>query len=536
MNKPDIIRRVKLLFTDTDDIITKLCKSSFDIELIATVLNSYLTDEAKAKVILAYANSLYSDKTEFLNSDVVAFIKSLVRSTIPQYPLWCIPNYIPIINTRAEAETHYINRNKAIMTLGRAGDGDTELYRFITNYYDYMYVNSSCLCDMLFGKVTHTNKTIKNNNRLKIIKEFGAGKVGRAFMISDQNNNPYIMKTMNINLPNESPFTLELKEVSRGNPIAKAILIENNKIRVAGSDDFTNQTVLHILLNLFLDDSLNYIHQYDAFICGTAGINIMDIANEGDMYKYLNSLPTDTLQLEACEECLRQLLPILAYLKKPEIGFSHNDLKLKNVFVHKMADGKIIYRMADYDKSSISLRSIRFYNNSMDYISLAVTLPIPYNGISPAILLSGLSSIYTRTTAVMGKGVSLLTMYNAQGYYLGYDLYTLVASMLFHPGVYRAYLNKHTGFMHRVVKAINIGDTEGVSDFTTFMTVINRYMDPTRITTVTDLQSIQNINGLLHKNEIMIRNDYDNLLNELNIKSFKPSAAAKRFYEVTTEK
>ena len=253
----------------------------------------------------------------------------------------------------------------------------------------------------------------------------------------------------------------------------------------------------------------------------------MDIANQGDMYQYINGLPTDKDRLEACEECIRQLLPVLTYLKKPEIGFMHNDLKLKNVFVHKGDNKKVFYRLADFDKSAISWRCIRFYNNSKDYVSCSV----PHRGMDPATLSGGTCSKVTRNTDLIGKTVMVSTMFNAEGYYLGYDLYTLVASMLFHPGVYSAFLTER-GFMSSLINAMNIGDRSSQ-----FMSVIRTYMEADdRKTHGETLQSITAINGVLHKNSITIRNDCDNIMRELKVAPFKPSLLGESFYAVTSDK
>ena len=484
-----------------------------DARLVALVKHSHLTEEAKKHVLDTYTSSLRTGDS----ADVVAFIKSLVSSAsvipLPQYPLWCLPNFISITNTRAEAEAHYINRNKLIMSLGRVGDGDNQLYRFLTNYYDYMYIDSRCLCEML-------TKRTPGLNRLKIEKDFGAGKVGRAMLISDQNGHPYIMKIMT-NPKTASAFSLELRNATPGNLVAEAIATADKKILVAGGDNFTNQTVMHILLNFLLDDSLNYVHQHDAFMCGDNAINIMDIANQGDMYKYLNSLPTDADRLSACEECIRQLLPVLSYLKTPDIGFMHNDLKLKNVFVHKTDEGTVFYRLADFDKSAMSWRCVRFYNNT----SFVQVAPCVYHGIYPVKLSGGFCSTISRSTDLNGKNISLYTMFNPEGYYLGYDLYTLVASMLFHPGVYRSLTG--SGFMNEVIKTIDKGN---------FMTVIKKYNEEDRKTHGETLQSITIINGILHKNNVEIRNDYDNIMKELRLPKFKPSPSAASFFALASDK
>jgi serine/threonine protein kinase len=504
--------------------------SATETSLVKIVMESYLTGEAKANVLVIYADTLQmasaGGDTDLL-SDIVSFIKSLVSvGQIPQYPIWCLPNYIPITDTRAQAEVHYINRNKAIMNLGRAGDGDKLLYRFLTNYWEYMYIDSRCLCELL-------SESRPEGNRLRIKKDFGQGKVGRAVLVQDQQDNPYIMKIMKTGIGHDkSPFTLAMHKATPDNLVSGAISVKiegGSQFLAAGSDNFTNQTVIHILLNLLLDDSPNYIHQHDAFICNGNGVNIMDIANQGDMYGFLQKLPDDKSRLEACESCLSQLLPIIAYLKRPEIGFMHNDLKLKNVFVHQQAGSAPTYTLADFDKSSISWRCVRFYNNSRDY---CLSGALPYRGLGSTELSGGICSKVVRNTDAIGKATAVYTMFNAEGYYLGYDIYTLVASMLFHPSVYAAYRLGLGDFMHRTVDVLcNIEGT------TNFMDIIRVYMDTEgRKTQGETLQSITAINGILHKNNVRIRNDCDAIVRELGLVPFTPSKSAGAFYAVTADK
>ena len=63
-------------------------------------------------------------------------------------------------------------------------------------------------------------------------------------------------------------------------------------------------------------------------------------------------------------DCLAQAEAILNLLKGPDYLFTHTDMKLENLF-YKLDSktGKPVIYIADFDKSSISLHGIRFYND-----------------------------------------------------------------------------------------------------------------------------------------------------------------------------
>ncbi len=196
--------------------------------------------------------------------------------------------------------------------------------------------------------------------------------------------------------------------------------IEDNKysnvMLSVASDNFSNQTIMHMILQNILEPfgNNNFIKQYDALLCyntvteftesswyeflksntyyaanmiGNAlnyknasidGLNFMEIANGGDLYGHLFEIQkerfskirtTSDLDKENNFENLGkflntmiiQLLKPLSILQHPRYSFIHGDLKTKNVFVNNTSNG-FVYKIADYDKSSITYNGIRFYN------------------------------------------------------------------------------------------------------------------------------------------------------------------------------
>ena len=250
----------------------------------------------------------------------------------------------------------------------------------------------------------------------------------------------------------------------------------------------------------------------------------MELANQGDMHSYLLKLKTSAERIDACGDCLRQLLPVLAYLKHPSLGFQHNDCKIKNIFVHVTEKGEVIYRLADFDKSSISWRKIRFYNKGPKGLDYVVKNTVVYNETGQATLScnAGLEFLCNKNTSVIGPSIAQHTMYNASGYYLSYDIYTLVTSMLFFDKTMYDDFQKYpyTHFFRRVVSRMNTPR---------YLETVDKYIqkynpqagEPLR-ENARDLQSLTIINGLLHKNNIIIRNDIDQLMQDLDLQLTVP--------------
>jgi serine/threonine protein kinase len=562
--------------------VGKLKYLESQLGLVQVIMDSDYLDATKADMLLFLANAVYMAEEGGMDqqlTDVAAFVGSLANDEgiLRQYPIWCLPNYIPISNTREAAEKHYLRRQQAMMELGRASEGTAQLYRFIENFEEYFYINKACLCNMI---------TDKTASRMRKEKQFGKGKVGTAYLIKDQEDREYILKTVSIETVGGSllkkikssdfrapTLVLGTQLVSPNNPVTEPLSFMHDgkeKMLTVGGGDFYTQTIIHMTLNFLLGHSQNYVYQYDAFMCGSptepsTGINIMDIASEGDMYTHLNKLLTVDAKggvitnrmkvtarkaaLNACAECFDQLLPLMSYLKQSGIGFMHNDMKVHNIFVNNVgtvAAPDYKYLLADFDKSAISWGNVRFYNNS-----IGLEKGMEYNGLNPVTLESNLP--LTRNTELIGQAVKINTMFNPNGYHLGYDLYTLLFSMLFIPDIYDAYIGLEGTRMHAIVDAlINIdpaadsvqseilkrrseaggksGAAAGISALSSNQAVVAamlyKYMETGSKTKGTDLNRITTINGILHKSEITIKNNIDEILGVLGLTPFVPDAGS----------
>jgi serine/threonine protein kinase len=461
-------------------------------------------EEAKADLLLLYVDALYmntklNDPTNL--NELLAYIDSvsLPVNKIPLMPIWCTPSGVQIFDVKSAVRDHYKKRNDAILLLYNSNSNTVDLYDFILNFRSYLYVDSECLCNLTTG----------GRNRLRVKRKFGEGKVGTAYMVLDQDENQYVMKSINdIGLGHmQLRFTTFDKDHrSPTNDIVVKSQRNSEGFISVGMDDFTNQTVMHMLLNLFLTDCPNYIYQYDAFICNTSGFNIMNIANNSDMAKYLDEHADHAMEL--CEEAIRQLFPVLFYLKQKQIGFSHNDLKTRNVFVHDSGTGPI-FMLADFDKSSVSWGNLRFFNDTMYFVDLAT----PYEKSSVQMLTN---QIPTRNTKLVGQSIAPYTMYNPRGYYATYDLYTLIFSMMFNYSVYKKFSQSKHSFMHKVMAVMCDQDP-------IIMATIHKYMLDVRKTSDEDLLSITNISGIMHKNNFKIRIDLADMMKLMEIQMFEPS-------------
>lgn len=222
-----------------------------------------------------------------------------------------------------------------------------------------------------------------------------------------------------------------------------------NKVMLScPSDNFSNQTTMHMILSHILDEHgiHNYIKQYDAMLCWNTvsdfpsdvgkgyyeqmidgfrwlyesgmqaigydnatvdGLNFMEAADLGDLHSHLFEIQKIYFEkirnendLDHIDETsfrkdhgynnndddmsyqmslklflgnmITQILKPLSILQHPKYAFVHGDLKTKNIFVKSQNNSEniniYIYKLADYDKSSINFNGIRFHNEGSKFI------------------------------------------------------------------------------------------------------------------------------------------------------------------------
>lgn len=417
--------------------ITTLDPKSFS-DLLVTYLSykkaySELKDPESKKALqelLAYAKSLAEISGTVSPSGGVDSIRTRnenyrskkVGSALPSYPVWCTPMGMPLF--KGNIEKHYENRTRLMKSIA-----EDPKFTFLHKFWEYLYLDESCMCDITKdgGRVS--------SGRINNVRTFGKGKVGTAYLIEDLIGKKYILKGINnVDVGDPRVQFLGISQTDLKNPVVRGAAVVNQKgiegFIAAGLTGFANQTVQHMVLNFILQESPNYIYQYDAFICNSGGYNIMDIANQGDMSTFINKNEWTTDQLlTICDDAIEQLFPILEYLKRDYIAFNHNDMKAKNVFVHRAHDGKVYYLLADFDKSSVSFRGVRFYNYmSQMLVKNYITGPVQTKVEQ--------LSVVSRIAA--GKVVNSTIMFNPYGYYMTHDLYTFILSLLLEDKIYTA--------------------------------------------------------------------------------------------------
>jgi hypothetical protein len=242
---------------------------------------------------------------------------------------------------------------------------------FFHHFESLFYKDSTCLCNLTVNDKYGNNIFYKG-------KQLGSGKVGIAYIIcfkeKDKSDNCLqVLKTMphvKLNYEMNSTAIMTHNNVNNHNKVIYKNGYDKH-VLYFGSGAFINQTCIHMTLNNILKNTTpNYLYQYDAFFCGTKSklnidCNITDICYFGDLNSFIN-LENIVITNDFLKNMIKQLFTTLFRLKNVRNQFTHSDLKPKNVFVSGTIENPI-YKLADFDKSSIFHNKIRFYNNTMEY-------------------------------------------------------------------------------------------------------------------------------------------------------------------------
>lgn len=383
---------------------------------------------------------------------------------------------------------HYQQRTDALKSLDNLLKYDDNYHYpnldFITNFNKYFYVDDPCLCNLQTG-VSTDNITIE--------KKFGQGKAGIANKINIKGKD-YIVKSI-ANIKKPEYISLRVRRYNQmyskhinANPCIeynKHLFTEDHKntfegLLIAECDNFANQTCIHMILNEIFKNNINniknFIYQYDAFYCTTKeygimfreytienGLNIMELADHKDLSSYIDQNDT-IIDNDTVIDMFEQILLPLIYLKCKKYGFVHADLKCRNIFVAKDETGKPIYKLADFDKSSIFWKGIRFctpitgvdYANYYGYDVKKTTNGIEYYS------LGGMTSKYV--------GEQLYTMFHWLPMHMSYDIYTFIYSLIREPKIYNS-LNE-LPIIEKILRYMFFDD-----DYTTIMDDLKQKMN-----------------------------------------------------------
>lgn len=281
-----------------------------------------------------------------------------------------------------------------------------------------------------------------------LLKQFGEGKVGTAYLVKSRTNGtPFILKTItglkpvtSLQLTVSAAPTHPARDVARHlwQAVPRAIPVYLS----VGMNGFATQTVLSAILHVIFEGRgiRNYTKQYEAHYCCPQssglcnGSTAMALSNQGDFSNFLTEHGA-SLSVRILANLMIQVVKSLAVLKHPDYCFMHADLKARNVFITRESDGYYVAQLADFDKSSIFWRGVRFYNHS--YLANL-----------------GLSTIYstkiTEIPSVQGEyyrlpkstwEIASVTMHNMYPMAMSYDFYTFLVSLFseqpYYLGVFR---------------------------------------------------------------------------------------------------
>ncbi|AKI80418.1 putative serine/threonine-protein kinase [Acanthamoeba polyphaga mimivirus] len=488
---------------DKNDLITKL------------ILDHYYGKPRLGNIIVIKSLQNGGVRDWEFNLEAIDSNNRQLDSTIPwnnDYSLMEIQN---TLNHR------YNNINQDLVDLLSVDDMNNSLNTdFLKKFYTYFYIgnyNRDKLCQTMkiFAKST---KKVASNGITKN-KTVGKGAAGIAFLAETNSGSfEFVIKAMN-NVKQYRNKSLDIGTILYKSELPLRSNIKNNhleylatdvmrtvELRYPGysgynafisnegllylnsaNDNFTNQTIMHIVLNRILTqyDNDHFIYQFDAFFCenrsglkrGTStltnkitlgktnstnvkqtdGYNIMEFADAGSLDAILDDW-SKSIDIDSNYETLLfmfndifvQILKTLKILQQPKFAFVHGDLKTKNIFVKK--DGQInlpngqvfpryVYKIADYDKSSITWNGIRFHNSGNLGTNIIGKL---YDNLNTLDLSSTVDSNYYYLTNICPfiesctsiiNGIELESIpirYLPIPFYSSIDVYSFVTSMLCH--------------------------------------------------------------------------------------------------------
>jgi hypothetical protein len=137
---------------------------------------------------------------------------------------------------------------------------------------------------------------------------------------------------------------------------------------------------------------------------------------------------------------LRQILGPIRALQ--HFDFRHSDLKCKNAFVQYSSSGPI-FKIADYDKSSMTWKGVRFHNGYTSYlgeVAKRVTSE-PYFD----------NDYYWFGTQHV---IEYMSRHTHIAFYESYDIYTFIISLMMEPVVYRFFENDTKSILREVWNAL----------------------------------------------------------------------------------
>jgi serine/threonine protein kinase len=278
-----------------------------------------------------------------------------------------------------------------------------------------------------FIHLLHQDKnSIYLSEKYKIQNEIGRGKSGSVFVLLELNTGKkFVLKEIR----NISYFPNFKKISTYINDELNSSFLLNTHDSVCdqiASDNYTNQVLIHMILNKILKKQPNYLYQYDFYCHNNSGFTVCEYANLGDLSDYLYT--RESFSENWIIDLFRQVCKPLLILKQDIFGFHHSDLKTKNILVHMNTNNQIIYKIADFDKSSIFYNNVRFFNDCYNYtLGYYKSSPFRLHRENSEYLYYNLAD-----TDLYGRiiGFHEYFMSNPKGFFMSFDYYTFFYSFI----------------------------------------------------------------------------------------------------------
>ena len=324
------------------------------------------------------------------------------------------------------------------------------------------------------------------------------GKVGVPYLV-EVNDETLILKTsqpgqLSLIYREKPPSSIRSFEETIRQAPTRCGFPDISDLRYLGADEFTNEMLIGIILTSFIknwnEQTRNNFYPLVEYIASSVcldnnpglpitssrpiGIHLMEFANLGTLIdlskspeteqyrqvskvydpssEYRENITIEVVKVEVIFQVIRQVIASL-HLIQNEFDFNHGDLKIANIFVSSQpAEGEyegldisapFTCKVADYGKSSLTIETekgpCRIYNRSWladRYLNLNPFTPlinierVGFIG-EPFFIIQGLLTVhlYTRTRHM---GIP---------FYLAFDTYSFLISLLLIPGFYYSFFN-----------------------------------------------------------------------------------------------
>lgn len=280
------------------------------------------------------------------------------------------------------------------------------------------------------------------------------------------------------------------------------------------SNNFINQTCMHMIIDQIFNKHYkdSHLYQYDAFYCKNSlgtydGWNITEYANQDTLSAFIEKNP-ELITDDMIKDILKQVIEPLMFLKCKKYGFVHGDLKCRNIFVTSIVDHgttKYIFKLADFDKSSIFWKGIRFHTSNM----ISKTVPDQVYNILP-------DNTYVLSDRLSCKTIQKDTMFSWVPMLPSYDYYTFIYSLVREPVIYTKLKKELPTLLSIVLQMFEIDKISKEMD--DFLQIYNTADTEKRKILAKNQRSIEKMNDKLCERKDKLKIDCDGIFKStLNI-------------------